>query len=361
MARPRRGATSADPALGRQRTIEPWVATLRARMMPRRRRPRARSTPTSRLTSSRRGAPGGRRARRPRHRACPARRDRSRDGRLHGRGRTGLAPRRSSMTSPSRTHSSRCSRPGMEPGAKPAQSARAADAWRRTRASATTRPARSCTWPTARVALHEGRHEDARAALARAHRLRPLLDHGLPWLTVQVGLELARAHLALAEPGPARTVLAETEQVLELRPHLGILVEDARELRELRRGDLGAGRRLGDEPDGRGAAPAPYLATHLTFPGIASRLFISRNTVKSEAVSIYRKLGVSSRNDAIERAVEVGLLGRARSTRAVESHPERMRRSGAGSAPMNRRDGRAQKAPSSACGSRRRAAGSERG
>ena len=52
----------------------------------------------------------------------------------------------------------------------------------------------------------------------------------------------------------------------------------------------------------------PYLATHLTFPEIATRLFISRNTVKSEAVSIYRKLGVSSRSEAIERAVEVGLL-----------------------------------------------------
>ena len=52
----------------------------------------------------------------------------------------------------------------------------------------------------------------------------------------------------------------------------------------------------------------PYLATHLTFPEIASRLYISRNTVKTEASSIYRKLGASSRSEAIERAVEVGLL-----------------------------------------------------
>jgi LuxR family maltose regulon positive regulatory protein len=52
----------------------------------------------------------------------------------------------------------------------------------------------------------------------------------------------------------------------------------------------------------------PYLATHLTFPEIASRLFISRNTVKTEAVAIYRKFGVSSRSQAIERAVEIGLL-----------------------------------------------------
>ena len=85
---------------------------------------------------------------------------------------------------------------------------------------------------TARVALHEARPEDARAALTRAHRLRPLLDHGLPWLTIQVGLELTRAHLALAEAGAARTILTETERVLELRPHMGSLVEDARELRD---------------------------------------------------------------------------------------------------------------------------------
>ena len=46
----------------------------------------------------------------------------------------------------------------------------------------------------------------------------------------------------------------------------------------------------------------------LDFPEIAARLFISRNTVKTEAVSIYRKLTASSRSEAIERAVEVGLL-----------------------------------------------------
>ena len=52
----------------------------------------------------------------------------------------------------------------------------------------------------------------------------------------------------------------------------------------------------------------PYLVTHLTFPEIASRLFLSKNTIKTEAVSIYRKLTASSRSEAIERAIEVGLL-----------------------------------------------------
>ena len=160
----------------------------------------------------------------------------------------------------------------------------------------------------ARVALHEARPGDARAAVTGAHRLRPLLDHGLPWLTVQVGLELTRAHLALAEPGAARTILTETEQVLELRPDLGVLVDEARELHERVAATSGSGGAWAMSLTGAELRLLPYLATHLMFPEIASRLFISRNTVKTEAVSIYRKLGVSSRSEAVERAVQVGLL-----------------------------------------------------
>ena len=161
---------------------------------------------------------------------------------------------------------------------------------------------------TARVALHEARPEDARAALALAHRLRPLLDHGIPWLTVQVGLELARAHLALADAGAARTVLAETERVLELRPHLGSLVDEAQALRDRVAATAGPAGAWAMSLTGAELRLLPFLATHLTFPEIASRLFISRNTVKTEAISMYRKLGAASRTAAIERAIEVGLL-----------------------------------------------------
>ncbi len=161
---------------------------------------------------------------------------------------------------------------------------------------------------TARVALHEARPEDARAALALAHRLRPLLDHGIPWLTVQVGLELARAHLALADAGAARTVLAETERVLELRPHLGSLVDEAQALRDRVAATAEPAGAWAMSLTGAELRLLPFLATHLTFPEIASRLFISRNTVKTEAISMYRKLGAASRTAAIERAIEVGLL-----------------------------------------------------
>jgi LuxR family transcriptional regulator, maltose regulon positive regulatory protein len=149
---------------------------------------------------------------------------------------------------------------------------------------------------SARVALHEARPEDARAAITCAHRLRPLLDHGIPWLTVQVGLELTRAHLALAEAAAARTILTETEGVLELRPGMGSLVDDARELRERVAASSGSAGAWAMSLTAAELRLLPYLATHLTFPEIGSRLFISRTTVKTEAVSIYRKLGASSRS-----------------------------------------------------------------
>ena len=135
-----------------------------------------------------------------------------------------------------------------------------------------------------------------------------MLDEGIPWLTIGVGLELTRAHLALGEVNAARTALDETERVLELRPQMGSLVEDAHELRDRVAAGTGSSGAWAMSLTGAELRLLPYLATHLTFPEIASRLFISRNTAKTEAVAIYRKFGVSSRSEAIERAVELGLL-----------------------------------------------------
>ena len=53
----------------------------------------------------------------------------------------------------------------------------------------------------------------------------------------------------------------------------------------------------------------PYLQTHLTIPEIGARLFVSKNTVGTEVGSIYRKLGVSTRSEAVERGISMGLLG----------------------------------------------------
>ena len=52
----------------------------------------------------------------------------------------------------------------------------------------------------------------------------------------------------------------------------------------------------------------PFLSTHLSFREIGERLYISRNTVKTEAIAIYRKLGASSRSEAVKHAAELGLI-----------------------------------------------------
>ena len=53
---------------------------------------------------------------------------------------------------------------------------------------------------------------------------------------------------------------------------------------------------------------APLLDTHLTLQEIGVRLYIARSTVKSQAISIYRKLGVSSRHEAVEKLHQLGLV-----------------------------------------------------
>jgi len=51
-----------------------------------------------------------------------------------------------------------------------------------------------------------------------------------------------------------------------------------------------------------------YLPTMLKAGEIASDLYVSVNTVKAHLRSMYRKLGVSNRREAVERARTVGLL-----------------------------------------------------
>ena len=52
----------------------------------------------------------------------------------------------------------------------------------------------------------------------------------------------------------------------------------------------------------------PYLATHFSLQRIADELVVGRETTKSQATSIYRKLGVKSRAEAVSEARRVGLL-----------------------------------------------------
>jgi LuxR family maltose regulon positive regulatory protein len=160
----------------------------------------------------------------------------------------------------------------------------------------------------ARLAIAQKKGARARQAIAATQRLRPALTHALPWLSVQVRIELATAQLALGDRRGAALLLREVDDILWRRPRLGTLVAAAERLRE----------EIAEKPDlSDGWASTlttaelrllPLLTTHLSFREIAARLFVSRNTVKTQAISIYRKLGASSRSEAIERAVSLGLV-----------------------------------------------------
>ena len=159
----------------------------------------------------------------------------------------------------------------------------------------------------ARTAAHRGDVSQARESLGQAARLRPQLTYAVPFLAVQTLVELARAYLALADPAGARVVLREASAILRLRPDLGSLPREADELSStidtLRVGSVGASSLTAAE-----LRLVPLLSTHLSFREIGERLYVSRHTVKTQAISIYRKLGVSSRSEAIDRVLEIGLL-----------------------------------------------------
>jgi ATP/maltotriose-dependent transcriptional regulator MalT len=160
----------------------------------------------------------------------------------------------------------------------------------------------------ARAAMHRGDAPAARRELLSAQPLRPLLTFALPHLAVQARLELARVHLALADPAGARTIMREVDDLLRRRPGLGTLAGEARAVRAQ------LSRDRGSSVPGASALTAaelrllPLLSTHLSFPQIAEEMFLSRHTIKSQAMSIYRKLGAPSRSQAVAQSRELGLL-----------------------------------------------------
>jgi LuxR family maltose regulon positive regulatory protein len=159
----------------------------------------------------------------------------------------------------------------------------------------------------ARVAIHHGDLAHGREELVHAQLVRPLASYALPMTAAVALLEVARAYLAIADPAGAGSAVAEAERILRRRPDLGVL---AQHLAELRERVHGASETL---PLPSTLTPAelrvlPMLSTHLTFEEIADRLHVSKHTIKAQVVSIYRKLDVSSRSEAVERAIEIGLL-----------------------------------------------------
>ena len=163
----------------------------------------------------------------------------------------------------------------------------------------------------ARLSLHLGDRAATRRHLARGMRARTSCTYAMPTLAVRVRLHLARTSWVTGDTAAVRHLLREINDVLLHRPRLGVLLDEVAELRKALDASAHA---VGPGTSVSPLTPAelrllPYLQTHLTIREIGERLYVSRNTASSEIGAIYRKLGVSSRSDAVRQAGAMGLLG----------------------------------------------------
>jgi LuxR family transcriptional regulator, maltose regulon positive regulatory protein len=172
-----------------------------------------------------------------------------------------------------------------------------------------------------RMALHLGDPGTAQRELARAAAIRPLLTAAAPSIAVLTLVGLSRAHVTVGDPSGARSLLAQASEVIRLRPHLGVLPAEVAALRAsidaLPLGVGGASTLTAAEL--RVLAMLPY---YLSFKEIGQRLGVKATTVKTHALSIYGKLGASSRSEAVALAVDAGLLEPFPATAAVSAIAE---------------------------------------
>jgi LuxR family transcriptional regulator, maltose regulon positive regulatory protein len=155
----------------------------------------------------------------------------------------------------------------------------------------------------------EGHLVGARQELEQAVRLRRTVPGLPPWPTLTALLLLARVVLTLGDRNTTRALLAEASDLLQELPDGGA--------DRIRTGLAGIERKLAGAERStlvvipltdREHAVLRLLQGDLSLREVAAQLFITANTVKSHTRLIYRKLGVSSRAEAIRRARERGLL-----------------------------------------------------
>jgi LuxR family maltose regulon positive regulatory protein len=135
----------------------------------------------------------------------------------------------------------------------------------------------------------------------------PALNGALPYLAIQVRLMFARSALALGDEELTRRRLDEISELIRRSSNLEKLTRSAEEVRsQLTAAEHKVAKDL--RLTGAELRLLPMLATQLTFREIGEQLHLSQHTVKAEAISIYRKLGETSRSRAIERSRSMGLL-----------------------------------------------------
>jgi LuxR family maltose regulon positive regulatory protein len=167
------------------------------------------------------------------------------------------------------------------------------------------------TWASVALglALAEGdRLNEAREVLEGVLSERREVPDLSPWPTPLALLALARVRSACGDRAEARKLLDEARENIQAYPDAGIFPG----LLERQERELGKRRPRGPSPDGklteRELAVLRLFDGELSHRQIGENLFVSINTIKSHVRSIYRKLGVSSREEALQQAREQALI-----------------------------------------------------
>jgi LuxR family transcriptional regulator, maltose regulon positive regulatory protein len=147
------------------------------------------------------------------------------------------------------------------------------------------------------VALRRGRLESADAVLRRAFELSA---RGAGRLEVAAAaLQRAEVLHSLGDGPEARRLIAETELLLRDCVDAGALAQRLAAARRALGEDAAAN---GDELTDRELSVLRLLAGDLSQREIGAALYVSLNTVKTHTRGIYRKLGASTRAEAVARA-----------------------------------------------------------
>lgn len=156
---------------------------------------------------------------------------------------------------------------------------------------------------------HRGKVEPAQADVADAERLLALLSDFPSWYEAETRLVLSRACARLDDLDRARALLEEASKSLQRTTDATILAKWLERYSASLRTVSAEGRGRKSSLTGAELRTLQYLPSHLSFREIGGRIHVSPNTVKTQAQAAYRKLGASSRAEAVEMARDAGLLG----------------------------------------------------
>jgi LuxR family maltose regulon positive regulatory protein len=164
----------------------------------------------------------------------------------------------------------------------------------------------ACT-ATGAVYAEQGRPVEARREFERAIQIRRRWFRISPWPTIDNLFRLAPVLWDLGDRAAAAALLGEAREMLTACPD-GAEAQWAR-LERLERRTAASPRGVAGEPlTEREVTVLRLLRGTLSLREIGQQLYLSPNTVKTHTKAVYRKLGVSSRQDAIARGHDIGIL-----------------------------------------------------